>query len=33
MAAKRLQLVLPRSLYQTYTPSQQTWLIDVASFT
>lgn len=33
MAAKRLQLVLPRSLHQTYTPAQQSWLMDVASFT
>lgn len=33
MAAKRLQLVLPRSLHQTYTQGQQAWLMDVASFT
>lgn len=33
MAAKRLQLVLPRSLHQTYTSAQQAWLIDVADFT
>lgn len=33
MAAKRLQLVLPRSLHQTYTPAQQAWLMDVVSFT
>jgi hypothetical protein len=33
MAAKRLQLVLPRSLHQTYTTSQQTWLMDISSFT
>lgn len=33
MAAKRLQLVLPRNLHQTYTPVQQAWLMDVASFT
>lgn len=33
MAAKRLQLVLPRGLHQTYTPAQQTWLMDVAGFT
>lgn len=33
MAAKRLQLVLPRSLHQTYTPAQQEWLMDVADFT
>lgn len=33
MAAKHLQLVLPRALHQTYTPVQQTWLMDVAAFT
>lgn len=33
MAAKRLQLVLPRGLHQTYTPAQQAWLMDVATFT
>lgn len=33
MAAKRLQLVLPRSLHATYTPAQQGWLMDIASFT
>ncbi|MGR9578397.1 type II restriction endonuclease [Pandoraea sputorum] len=33
MAAKRLRLVLPRGLHQTYTPAQQAWLMDVASFT
>jgi len=33
MAAKRLQLVLPRGLHQTYTPAQQMWLMDVAGFT
>lgn len=33
MAAKRLQLVLPRSLHSTYTPAQQGWLMDIASFT
>lgn len=32
MAAKRLQLVLPRSLHQTYTQSQQAWLMDVEAF-
>jgi hypothetical protein len=32
MAAKRLQLVLPRSLHNTYTSVQQSWLMDVASF-
>jgi len=33
MAAKRVQLVLPRGLHQTYTPAQQSWLMDVAEFT
>ena len=33
MASKHLQLVLPRGLHQTYTPKQQTWLMDVAAFT
>lgn len=33
MASKRLQLVLPRSLHQTYTSEQQGWLMDVGSFT
>lgn len=33
MMAKRLQLVLPRCLHQTYTDSQQDWLMDVAGFT
>lgn len=33
MAAKRLQLVLPRSLHETYTPAQQAGLMDIASFT
>lgn len=32
MAAKRLQLILPRSLHQTYTLPQQTWLMDVEAF-
>ncbi|UOB55537.1 restriction endonuclease [Burkholderia pyrrocinia] len=32
MAAKRLQLILPRSLHQTYTPSQQAWLMDLQTF-
>jgi len=32
MAAKRLQLILPRSLHQTYTPPQQAWLMDVEAF-
>jgi hypothetical protein len=33
MASKRLQLVLPRGLHQTYTPAQQAWLMDVTTFT
>lgn len=33
MAAKRLQLVIPRGLHETYSPAQQTWLMDVAAFT
>ncbi len=33
MASKCLQLVLPHGLHQTYTPAQQTWLMDVATFT
>lgn len=32
MAAKRLQLVLPRSLHQTYTNAQQQWLMDLTGF-
>lgn len=32
MAAKRLQLVLPRGLHKTYTPTQREWLIDVEAF-
>jgi len=32
MAAKSLQLVLPRSLHETYTQAQQIGLMDVASF-
>ena len=33
MASKNLQLVLPRGLHQTYTRSQQEWLMDVSAFT
>lgn len=33
MAAKRLQLVLPRGLHQTYTAAQQAWLMDISSLT
>ncbi|WP_112185428.1 type II restriction endonuclease [Ralstonia sp. GX3-BWBA] len=32
MAAKRVQLVLPRGLHQTYTLTQQAWLMDVEAF-
>lgn len=32
MEAKRLQLIVPRSLHQTYTPHQQAWLMDVEAF-
>jgi hypothetical protein len=32
MQAKQLQLVLPRQLHTTYSPKQQAWLIDVATF-
>ena len=33
MRSKNLQLVLPRSLHDTYTPAQQAWLLDIKSFT
>jgi hypothetical protein len=33
MQAKNLQLVLPRGLHETYTPAQQTWLMDISLFT
>ena len=33
MREHRLQLVIPRSLHATYTPTQQQYLLDVASFT
>lgn len=33
MQAKYLQLVLPRSLHDTYTEAQQAWLLDVSGFT
>lgn len=33
MAAKRLQLVLPKALHSTYTPPQQAWLMDIVGFT
>lgn len=32
MRAKKLQLVLPRGLHETYMPGQQAWLMDIASF-
>lgn len=32
MAAKRVQLILPRSLHLTYTKPQQAWLMDVEAF-
>jgi hypothetical protein len=32
MQTKNLQLVLPRSLHDTYTVAQQTWLLDVSGF-
>jgi hypothetical protein len=33
MAAKKLQLVLPEKLHQTYGPSQRAWLMSLAAFT
>lgn len=33
MRAKRLQLVLPRSLHSTYNPGQRAWLQDIEQFT
>lgn len=32
MMGENLQLVLPRSLHGTYSPAQQEWLLDLASF-
>lgn len=32
MKMERVQLVLPRSLHQTYTQAQQAWLMDVSAF-
>jgi hypothetical protein len=32
MRAKRLQLVSPKKLHQTYRPTQQRWLMDMAGF-
>jgi hypothetical protein len=33
MIAKQLQLVLPRGLHSTYSMAQQSWLMDIATFT
>ncbi len=33
MQAKNLQLVLPRTLHESYTVAQQAWLLDVSGFT
>ena len=33
MAAHRLRLVLPRGLHDTYTITQQEWLMDITDFT
>ncbi|HEX9860007.1 MAG TPA: type II restriction endonuclease, partial [Nitrospirota bacterium] len=33
MQSKKLQLVLPRTIHTTYTPTQQAWLMDIATFT
>lgn len=33
MKSERVQLVLPQGLHATYTPAQQAWLMNVASFT
>ncbi len=32
MQASSLQLVIPASIHETYTPSQQGWLMNVAEF-
>ncbi len=32
MQAKKLQLVVPRALHDSYRPSQQSWLLDVSGF-
>ena len=32
MQAKKLQLVVPKRLHNTYRLTQQTWLMDVADF-
>ena len=33
MQVEQVQLVLPQGLHSTYTPAQQTWLMDVVTFT
>ncbi|HEY9035349.1 MAG TPA: type II restriction endonuclease [Pseudomonadales bacterium] len=33
MQSKKLQLVLPRGLHNTYSAEQQSWLMDVSGFT
>src|SRR3546814_18618400 len=33
MQAKRLQLVVPRPLHETYNADQQAWLFDIRAFT
>ena len=32
MCAKRLQLIVPRPLHQTYRTTQQTWLMSLSDF-
>jgi hypothetical protein len=32
MRAKRLQLVVPKSLHATFKPAQQEWLMDLEAF-
>ena len=32
MQAKKLQLVVPRSLHATFRPPQQAWLMDLSGF-
>ncbi len=32
MQSKQLQLILPRQLHAIYTPTQQSWLLDINSF-
>lgn len=33
MAAKNLQLILPKQLHETYSPSQRSWLMNLIDFT